>query len=34
MWFLVFIVPFISLLVLGYMVHEAPEVANDLVEEQ
>lgn len=30
MWVLVFIVPFISIIVLGYLVHEAPEVADDL----
>jgi hypothetical protein len=33
MWLLVFIIPFISAVVMGYMVYEAPEVANDLVEE-
>jgi hypothetical protein len=30
MWLLVLVVPFISLLVLGYLVMEAPEVSNDV----
>ena len=29
MWMLVFIIPFISLVVLGYLVYEAPEVTNE-----
>jgi hypothetical protein len=32
MWILIFIVPFVSILVLGYLVIEAPEVSNDFVE--
>jgi hypothetical protein len=30
MWMLALIIPFISLIVLGYLVYEAPEVSNDL----
>ncbi len=32
MWMLALIIPFISFLVLGYLVHEAPEVSNDFSE--
>lgn len=30
MWMLIVAIPFVSLLVLGYLVIEAPEVSNDL----
>ena len=32
MWLIVLIVPFISLLIIGYLVYEAPVVSNDLTE--
>ena len=32
MWALVFIIPVLSIVVLGLLVREAPEVANDLKE--
>jgi len=32
MWLLFLIVPFVSLIVVGYLVFEAPEVSNDLTE--
>jgi hypothetical protein len=32
MWMLTLIIPFVSLLVMGYLVYEAPEVANDFSE--
>ena len=30
MWMAILVIPFISLLVLGYLVYEAPEVSNDI----
>jgi hypothetical protein len=32
MWLLILTVPFISLLVVGYIIFDAPEVSNDIVE--
>ncbi len=32
MWLLAFVVPFVSLLVIGYLVMQAPEVTNDVAE--
>ena len=32
MWMLVFIIPLVSILVLGLLVREAPEVTNELKE--
>jgi hypothetical protein len=32
MWLLILTIPFISLLVVGYIVYEAPEVSNDIAE--
>ena len=33
MWLLAIVVPFVSLLVLGYLVMQAPEVTNDTAEQ-
>jgi hypothetical protein len=32
MWLLILTVPFVSLLVVGYIIYDAPEVSNDIVE--
>jgi len=32
MWLLILTVPFISLLVVGYIIYEAPEVSNEVIE--
>ena len=32
MWIAAIIIPFFSLLILGYLVYEAPEISNDLTE--
>lgn len=32
MWLLVLVVPFVSLLVVGYLVIHAPEVTNEVTE--